>query len=261
MKCLYALLLFLLAVGVCGAEPVKKPERILSLSAAATHIMTRLGSPPAAIDEYGKIAAGKNMPPVIGKGSAVSQEKIVDLNIDAAIIWYYQVALAKVLQTKGIRVETVGSTRLSGYPGLIRQIGKLTGRHPEAEKLAAEFKTKLKTVAANSTSKPVRVYFELYSEGKCSGDQTYLGDLVRAAGGQNIVDKNGLISLETVIEKSPEVIFYIEGFGKPKEIAARPGISSTPAAKNKRIYPVNRRLVVEGLAPLEAIKYFKSHMR
>ena len=43
------------------------------------------------------------MPPVIGKGSAVSQEKIVDLNIDTAIIWYYQVALAKVLQTKGLR--------------------------------------------------------------------------------------------------------------------------------------------------------------
>lgn len=250
--------LLLLAGSLAGTE--KCPERILSLSAAATHILTELGCPPAAIDEYGKIAAGKNPPPVIGKGSAISQEKLAELKIDCAVIWYYQREAEKLFRLKGIRVETVAKLRLENYPGLIMRLGKLAGKTEAAEKLCAGFKTKLKTREA-AEREPVRVYFELYSAWKGAGDESYVGDLLRAAGGRSSIRKSGLISAETLIENAPEVIFYIEGFGSPGEIAARPGFASLPAVKNHRIYPVNRRLVTEGLAPLEAIKYLQSRMR
>jgi iron complex transport system substrate-binding protein len=254
-------LIYILLFSTCGLFGDEKyPERILSLSAAATHILTELGQPPAAIDEYGKIAAGKHPPPVIGKGSAISQEKIAELKIDCAILWYYQRGAEKMLKNKGLRVEMIAAPRLENYPDLIMRLGKLTGKTKRAEKLRADFKAGLKTLKT-ADEKPLRVYFELYSEWKGAGSESYVGDLLKAAGGCSIIKKTGLISAETVIEKLPEVIFYIEGFTDAEKIASRPGFASIPAVKNRRIYPIKRRLVTEGLAPLEAVKYLKSLMR
>ena len=72
--------------------------------------------------------------------------------------------------------------------------------------------------------------------------------------------KTGLISSEKLLEHQPEIIFYVEGFTSEEEIIKRPGFSGFPAVKNKRIYAVPRLLVTEGLAPLEAIRFFRNHI-
>ena len=185
---------------------------------------------------------------------------MVELNIDTAVLWYYQLALSRELKLKGIQVRTVAKLRLETYPELIKQLGELVGKKAKAEKLCKKFKETLNKVAG-AGGKKRRVYFELYAAGKCAGEQSYIGDLVKAAGGKNIIRKTGLVSQETIIGQSPEVIFYIKGFSKPEEIVRRPGIANTPAAKNGRIYPVSRRLIIEGVAPLEAIEYLKTCMR
>lgn len=262
MRWFLLLLLLVLLPGCAPEKAEKKPERILSLSAAATHILTRLGTPPAAIDEYGRIAAGKNPPPVIGKGSAVSLEKIAELRIDCAVLWYYQTDAEKLFRSKGIRVEKIaGAPRLSGYAELIRKLGKLTGKEAAAEKLALEFEAARKTLPVPETGIPQRVYFELYSVGKAVSDESYIGELIRASGGRCIVRRTGLAGMETVVEAAPETIFYVEGFGDAKEIASRPGFASFPAVRNGKIFAVPRRLIVEGAAPLEAIAYFKQKLR
>lgn len=260
MKVINILVLLICGAVGCIGESESIQPRILSLSAAATNILIRLGFPPAAIDEYGKIAAGKTIPPVIGKGSAVSREKIVELNIDTAVLWYYQIALAGELKQKGIRVETVAPPRLATYPDLIRQLGELTGKKAKAEQLCKEFSAALNK-SASPGGKKLRVYFELYADGKCVGKESYIGDLLKVAGGESIVRKTGLVSQETIISKSPEVIFYIKDFGNTEAILRRPGIANTPAARNRRIYPVSRRLIIEGIAPLKAIEYLKTCMR
>ena len=243
-------------------ETKSHPRRILSLSAAATHILTQLGQPPAAIDKYGKIGAGRKTPPIIGKGSALSQEKLVELAIDCVVLWYYQNDAAELFRRKGLRVEKVPTIRLANYPQLIMTLGALVNRSEKAEILCNDFKEKFKTITKKSVAKkPLRVYLELYSKGKCAGDKSYAGDLVRAAGGRCITPKTGLISTEMVIESEPEVIFYIKEFGKPEEIKARPGFANTPAVKKGKLYPLERRFITAGLAPLEAIKYLKSCMR
>jgi ABC-type Fe3+-hydroxamate transport system substrate-binding protein len=245
-------------------EKQNYPRRILSLSAAATHILTQLGQPPVASDKYGKIAAGKKMPPVIGRGSAISQEKLAELAIDCVVLWYYQNAVSELFTSKGLRVEKVPAVRLVNYPRLIMKLGVLVNKSKTAEIYCNDFKEKLKKITKTATAvdkKPLRVYLELYSKGKCAGDESYAGDLVRAAGGCCINKKTGLLSAETIIEEAPEVIFYIKGFGRPEEIALRPGFAGTPAVKNGKLYPLERRLITAGLAPLEAIKYLKSCMR
>ncbi len=247
--------------GCSPRQAEKTPERILSLSAAATHILTRLGAPPAAIDEYGRIAAGENPPPVIGKGSAVSQEKVAELGIDCAVIWFYQEELEQRLRESGLRVVKVSAARLAGHPELILRLGALVGKEERARELAESFRRELARISSPEGAGERRVYFELYAPGKAAGDDSYIGDLLRAAGGRSIVGRGGPTGAEQVVESLPEVIFYIEGFGSAEEIAARPGFASTPAVREGRIRPVPRRLTVEGLAPLEAVEYLRNQMR
>jgi ABC-type Fe3+-hydroxamate transport system substrate-binding protein len=261
MKFVYLFIIYLLFTAPQLNAAAKTPRRILSLSAAATHILTQLGHPPVAIDEYGRIAAGGKVPPVIGKGSAVSQEKLVELAINCVVLWYYQDYAAELFCKKGLCVEKVPAIRLDNYPKLIIKLGALVKEPEKAGKLCDVFKKKFENITKKpGDKKPFRVYFELYSRGKCAGDESYAGDLVRAAGGRCINKKTGLLSAETVIEKAPEVILYIKGFSSPKEIASRPGFASTPAVKNGKLYPLERKMVTEGLAPLDAIKYLKSRM-
>ena len=78
-KPVFLILTLCLLAGCSPEREAKTPQRILSLSTAATHILTELEVPPCAIDEYGRIAAGSPPPAVIGKGAAVSREKIAEL--------------------------------------------------------------------------------------------------------------------------------------------------------------------------------------
>jgi iron complex transport system substrate-binding protein len=257
------LLLFtILALIVCGCSPEKEPtgspRKILSLSAAAAGILTKLGVPPTAIDSYSEIAAGSPCPPVIGKGSAVSREKPTEFGIDCVILWSYQEDAATLFRKAGLRVETLPQLRLETYPDLVRKLGNLTGKHAEAEAICRKFESFCSCIELQKQEIPV--YFELYAPWKSAGRESYIGDLLRASGGVPISRKTGLISTETLLSFQPEVIFFAEGETTPEQIAKRPGFSGIPAVKNGRIYSVPRRLITEGLAPEEAVDYFRTHL-
>lgn len=260
-KPVFLLLTLCLLAGCAPERNAKTPQRLLSLSTAATHILTELELPPCAIDEYGRIAAGSPPPAVIGKGRAVSREKIAELGIDGVIVWYYQTQEAERFRNEGLSVTIVPALRLAEYPELILRLGDVTGKRERARKLAEAFHRQLERLSVPEEVSVRRVCFELYSPGKIVGDASYLGDLIRAAGGKSIVSKTGLISAEAVIEAAPEVIFYVEGFGSAAEIAARSAYAGTPAVRNGRICAVPRRLTVEGVAPLETIDFLKHYMR
>lgn len=253
------LCLMLNYVQTAQAEPGKL--RILSLSAAATHILTALEHPPTAIDQYGLIAVGDNPPPVLGRGSAVSLEKITELQINCVILWHYQRDAERLFRSRGLQVLQVQPLRLHTYPDLLTRLGKLTGKKERAVELCAKFKEDLKSlIDQQSTRRPIRVYFELYSEWKAVGNQSFPGDLLRVSGGLCPVEKTSLLSPEKILEFSPEVIFFIDGSADPRELARRPGLSRSSAARFKRIHAVDRRLITEGLAIIEAIDFFRQKL-
>ena len=93
-----------LAAG-CGREAPKDaaPLRIVSTSAAATHILLALGAEEelAAIDSHGSIVPGAERIPVAGRGSALSLEELTRLRVNRAVLWYYQRELAASLRDRG----------------------------------------------------------------------------------------------------------------------------------------------------------------
>ena len=247
---------------LCGCSPREKasgtPQKILSLSAAATKILFDLDVPPSAIDEYGLIASGNPPPQVIGKGSAISREKMVELGIDYVILWDYQQDSASQFRKNGLQVLELKPFRLADYPALILKLGKITGKTEKAESLVLDFQKKLSSFEIPEKRKPV--YFELYGSMKSAGNESYTGDLIARSGGVFLNRKTGLLSTEKLLEHQPEVIFYVEGFTTAEEIRNRSGFSELPAVKNNRIYSVPRRLFTEGIAPLEAMEFFKKYL-
>lgn len=276
------LLLLLLLAFFCGCSPREKqmenPKKILSLSAAASRVLAILDSPPAAIDEYGSdfvkeylksqaaideygTAAGGKKPVflVIGRGEAVSLEKLVELGVDGVILWNYQQNSARQFRKMGLNIMEIPPIRLKEYPVLVRKIGNWIGKEDQAEKYSSDFQKKLSVL--QEPARKIPVYFELYGPGRSAGVESYIGDLLAYSGGRLMNRKTGLVNVEKLQEFQPEIIFYIEGFSAEHEIRKRVGFSNFPAVKNNRIYAVPRRLITEGVAPFEAIEFFKKYMR
>lgn len=243
----------------CGREAPKEaaPLRIVSTSAAATHILLALGAEEelAAIDSHGSIVPGAEHIPVAGRGSVLSLEELTRLRVNRAVLWYYQRELATSLRDRGIAVTTVPPLRLGNYAELVQRLGELTDRKREAQRLVGKFQAALP--AASEKTGP-KVYWELYGPGRAVGEESYFGDLLRLAGAENCAAGSaggGSVSLEAVVARSPEVILFMEGSGSAAEIAARPGLAGTPAVKSGRIHPVDRVRVLEGVDPAGAVRY------
>ena len=256
----FLLLLCLILLARCsrGEKVSGKPEKILSLSAAATRILYDLGVPPAAIDKYGVIASGEPVPEVIGKSSAVSREKIAELGVDCVILWNYQTDAVRNFREKQIQVVEIEPFRLRDYPALVRRLGALTDKNEKAEALCAAYQKKLSSIP--KPEKMRNVYFELYGPFKSVGAESYAGDLLAMAGGCVMNQKTGLVSAENLLAHKPEIIFYVEGHCSADEIRKRPGFSQIPAVRNNRIHAVPRRMITEGIAPLEAVEFFRNQI-
>ena len=228
------------------------------MSAAAAVILDKLGTPPAAVDQYSAIAADPATP-VVGKGTALSPERLLELKITTLIVWNYQKNALEHLTRYGIELVTVEPFRSSNYSSQVRKIAALTGREAKAEEIIAGHQ-KLFPVQKPSGKAPRRVYFELYTRNRGAGDDSGIGDLIRAAGGKSILDKSSLAGSEYIVSQNPEVIFFVEGFGDAREIMNRSGFSAVEAVKRKAVFPVPRRLLIEGAFTVESVEYLKKRI-
>lgn len=252
-KIFIGLFIFCTALRLVSSE-----VKILSLCAVVNDILIRSGQVDklTAIDQFGRIVPGTDKIPVIGRGATVSFEKIIELEITHVIAWEYQRYLNL---PKGVETVLIPTVRMDNYPEIVKKICALAGVPRIAETLIDEFREK--TRLESSTDKQPKVYVELYSPFKTAGKDSYINDLIQLAGGDNIaggMKLSGSINIEQVIQKNPEIIIFIHGFGSKKEIANRPGFKSLPAVRNNRIYAMERKYFTAGLDPGGAVAILKN---
>jgi ABC-type Fe3+-hydroxamate transport system substrate-binding protein len=247
----------LLLTGCAEEKKTAEAVRICSLSTAASAVLCKLGVPPAAVDQYSaELAPGV---PVIGKGTAVSPEKMVELKIDTLVVWSYQQSAVEHFKRHGIRIVALEPVRKANFAAMVKRLGALTKKEEKALQIAEHYEKIFPGPGAGS-SKPKRVYLELYTRNRGAGENSYAGELITAAGGKSILQRTALAGTEHIISMNPEVIFFVEGFTTAEEIASRNGFAALDAVKKKKLFPVPRRLLVEGAFPLEAVAYFKKRM-
>ena len=247
-----------LALAGCSKRTAAPEERrIASLSTAAAVILNKLGTPPVAVDQYCAVAAPST--PVIGKGTAISVEKLLELKINTLILWSYQKNALEYLTRYGIELVAVDPCRAANFPELIEKLGALTGKREKCAGIISEYKKSFEGITSLAGTKK-RVYLELYTRNRGAGDESYMGDLLRAAGAKSILKKSALTGTEYIVKQDPEVIFFVENFGSKDEIMDRSGFAAVEAVKRKAVYPVPRELLVEGASPREAVEYLRKRI-
>lgn len=242
-----------------AAESGTPPRRILSTTTAGTALLVELGAAGelAAIDRYGKIVPGTSHAAEVGRGSALSTERVLLLEIDFAVVWYYQHSLQNLFRRMNIPSFVVPPLRCDNYPEVVEALGNRIGRAAKAAEIAEKFRRLIRELEKNAPARRTRVYLELYSPCRSAGNDSYAGDLLRLSGGKNVVEtlkRSGPVSAEAIIHGDPEVIFVVDGFTSPDEVARRSGWSEISAVRNRRIFRIDRKYLVPGYDPAGAIR-------
>lgn len=248
-----------------AAESGTPPRRILSTTTAGTALLIELGAAGelAAIDRYGKIVPGTEHAAEVGRGSALSAERVLLLEIDLAVIWYYQHSLQSLFRRMNIPTFIVPPLRCDNYPDVVEALGKRIGRAEKAAEIASRFRRLIRELEQNAPARRTRVYLELYSPCRSAGNESYAGDLLRLSGGENVVSslqRSGTVSAEAIIHGDPEVIFVVDGFTSPDELVKRSGWGEISAVRNRRVFTIDRKYLVPGYDPAGAIREMSQHL-
>jgi len=238
------------------------PERIVSLAPGNTQMLfaVNAGDKVVGVTDYCNypynfsawVEAG-NMTS-IGSYFNPAIEPIVALNPDLILASLGSSDQAAQLRNLGLSVLTLNPGNLTGVMRDILTVGKATGHETEATTVVSIMQQRIDAVAnalSSTTTKP-KVYIEIgtnpyYSVGK----GTFIDDLVKLAGGQNIFENSTTaypqVSSEAIIEQDPDIIVFPSSMGtenlNPAEVAERDGWSTVSAVTNNRIHTINGDMI------------------
>ncbi len=227
------------------------PRWVLSLCTTATDTIVSLDAADrlAAIDEFGRIVPGSEHALIVGKGSAISRERVAALKIDLAFIWSYQDDAAAMLKDLSIPVIRIRIGRATELAATIRLVGDCLDRPDAAERLAQ----RIEAFVARPTTRPVgnakRVFLELYGPFKTVGRDTYTDDLLDLAGAVNVAaDGKGTVvfSAEKLVQADPDVILFVGESADATALSQRPGLSDLKAVRQGRVVALDRYWLVAG---------------
>ena len=152
---------------------------------------------------------------------------------------------------------------IASEQNFIRNMGRVTGRTQQAEKLLQQIDTELQVKAA---IKPRRVLFVEFLGGNIEvfGDDLLSGDIVRHYGSSLITYSAPFISQEELMTMPAEKIFVVYHGGEGEKQAAlakleNPLYQHLPAVQSKHIYPLNYNMIVApGSELIHTLRYIKN---
>ena len=232
------------AAGKKNKKASTKSEiRIVSLGPSATEVIFAIGAQDllvARTDLCDYPPEAKSIPSVGGfAGNTLSLESIISYEPDLVYLFAeMHEGFVKPLQDLGIQVYRSNATSIEAVKNEILDIGKLTNHEKQAQKVVKEMDEKLsrtekmyKAKIAASDGKLPAVYWEVWHSPMMScGKNSFMGDIIKCAGGQNIfADQEQaypIINEEAVLLANPDFIFYSGdgmGGGKPSELLKAKG--------------------------------------
>lgn len=192
---------------------------------------------------------------MLAHGGSISRENVIASGIDLAFIWWYQDEMAEQLANLNIPAVRIKLNSAKDIPQLLRLVGRCVNRKESGEKMAVEIEHYLSQTANNQTLARPTVYWELYTPFRTAGTGSYLDDLLRLAGGVNLVSKHGSLQLsaESLLQSNPDIVLMVDGYAAAAEFASRSGLSGLSAVKNNRVYCVPKQVLVAGAGLPESV--------
>jgi iron complex transport system substrate-binding protein len=214
-----------------------QPHRIVSLLPSHTETLFALGlgDRVVGVDDYSDDPDEAAHLPKLGGLYDAHLEEIVSLAPDLVIASESMTSIAALEET-GVVVWAGSAHTFDDVFRVIGVIGRLVDRSDEAERISDRIRDEASSLARRMESRPrVRVYYELDSTPYTVGPSSFIGVMLRKAGGDNVIPA-GLgdfprVSPELVIAENPEIILG----ASLDEVAARPGWARVAAVLSGRV--------------------------
>ncbi len=245
-------ILFLLTCLPVNAE--KSKQRIITLSPHSVEMLYAIGAGDLIVGtvEYSDFPKEALNIPRIGNYSGVQIEKVVELEPDVIVAWKSgnkSTDLEK-LESLGLNMHYTHATSIPEISNEILRLGKLTGNVKQAKSVVEKLESRYQRIKDTYTNKtPVSVFYQVWHEPLRSvGANGWIASLIKDCGGLNLFNKikndYPLVSMETILEKNPQVIIiphHSGSEGAKREIWDQWGIID--AVKTNRIFTLNGDLL------------------
>jgi iron complex transport system substrate-binding protein len=263
-KFIFSLLLSLLFSSVASGI---YPQRLVSGIPSITEMLFALDLGERVVG----VTTNCNYPPAALKkekigGFALNLEKIVSLKPD--LVFMLEDAqkpdIAK-LKNFGLAVYTINPHNLEEVLESLLKIGKVTGKEKKARALGAKMKIKIaslqpETGGLSGVLKRPRVLVIVGANPLIVvGGGTYIDDIVKQAGGQNIAGQARVAypqySFEKLLNEDPDFLVISGGALKQEEIGRDDRWQRLRAVRNNRILFINSDIISRpGPRVVEAIE-------
>ncbi len=208
-----------------------------------------------AVTSYDNYPPEVKQKPNVGGFSDPSIEKIVSLSPDLVVAApIHEKQIIPELEAKGITVLALAPETLDDVMSAITLVGKVTETSAKATEVVSGMEKRIKAVTdktdkLSASQRPKVLYIVWNDPLMASGLGTFHDELIKKAGGVNIVQDKGYptISLETVITDNPEVILAGIGMGEGQDAPLKfaqsePRLRAVSARVNNRVYGIDSDL-------------------
>jgi iron complex transport system substrate-binding protein len=217
------------------------PRRIISIAPSVTEILYAIGAAPRVVG----VSSADDYPPDVRRkprvgGVHLDYERIASLRPDLVVgVASLQRPALERLRALGHRVMAVDPRSLSDTYDAIETLGRVTGRAGTARAVVDGMRARASRVVRKVAGLPKpRVFVEIWDQPfMTAGRDTFLDDLLRLAGGQNIFgDLAGWpqVSEEQILARDPQVLLATSG--GTDRILRREWWQRVTAVRNRRVH-------------------------
>lgn len=224
------------------------PQRIVSLVPSVTEILFALGAGDRLVGatRYGTYPPAARALPRVGDYGDPNLEVVALLNPDLVLLAADAAspALLARIEALGIAAYVVYPKDIAETLATIRRLGRILARPEAGARVAAELESKLAAVRRTAAGRPrPSVLFCVMTEPLVvAGPGTLIDDLIRVAGGRNVVPAGAMRyptwNLESLLAADPDLIVASvhPGQAEPAELAA--AWPELTAARHRRIVTI-----------------------
>lgn len=258
-KAIFAFLL--VCAMVFGAQPAaaaKEYQRIISMIPSVTEIVYAIGAQErlVGVTRYCIFPPEAQQKTVVGGLLDANQEVILGLSPDLIMLQIDETDQMKKYEQMGLETLGIETRSVEAVLHSIQKIGEITGRLPQAQKLAADISRKFDLVRDKVKGLPrprvLMTFLRPVGEGTIrevyiAGNHTFFDGLINIAGGVNAYEGTSLItspivSPEGILRMNPDIIIEIMSSDLeskfPEDVLLKDWdvLAQLDAYKNKKIF-------------------------
>lgn len=229
----------------------KEPQKVISIAPNITEMIYNLDAQKKLVGrtDYCDYPSEALDIESIGTMRTPNIEKIISLEPDVVIAsTHFNEENTKKLEDNGIKVMCLYQENdFDKVYSMIEKLGKVLNKNEEAAKTVDNMKSTIDEVTnkIKGLDDPSVYYVVSYGEsGDYSAPQnTFIGQIIKLAGGRNIVpeSESWSYSRESLIEQNPDII--VVRIGEKDKFMSTEGYKDLTAVKEGRVYEIDNNLI------------------